>query len=299
MLDLLNKCTLCPRCCNVNRNNDELGFCMMMKDLYVARAALHFWEEPIISGDKGSGTVFFTGCNLKCVFCQNYQISTNNFGKKITIERLSEIFLELQEQGAHNINLVTPTPFVPQIIDALKIAKREGLTIPIIYNSSGYETVDTIKLLNGYIDIYLPDFKYFDNKYALKYSKCPNYFEYASTSIKEMIHQVGKPQFDKAGLLTKGVIVRHMMLPGLLEDSKKIIHYLVDKYNDDIFISVMNQYTPTNNLAKYSEINKTVDNNDYEELINYAIDIGIKNGFMQEGETQKTSFIPEFDTTGV
>lgn len=299
MLNLLDKCTLCPRGCNVNRNNDELGFCMMTKDLYVARAALHFWEEPIISGDKGSGTVFFSGCNLKCVFCQNYQISTNNFGKKITIERLSEIFLELQRQGAHNINLVTPTPFVPQIIEALKIAKREGLTIPIVYNSSGYESIDTIKLLDGYIDIYLPDFKYFDNNYALKYSKCPNYFEYASTSIKEMLHQVGKPQFNKDGTLTKGVIVRHMMLPGLLEDSKKIIYYLVENYNKDIFISIMNQYTPTNNLTRYNEINKTVDNNDYEELINYAIDLGIKNGFIQEGETQKTSFIPEFDTTGV
>ncbi len=299
MDELLKKCTLCPRNCKVDRNNNELGFCNMGSDLIVARASLHFWEEPIISGVNGSGTVFFSGCNLKCVFCQNFNISTNNFGKKITIERLSEIFLELQEQGAHNINLVTSTHFVPQIIEALKIAKEKGLTIPIVYNSSGYENVDTIKLLNGYIDIYLPDFKYFDNKYALKYSKCPNYFEYASSSLDEMIKQVGSPKFNKDGMLVKGVNVRHMMLPGLLEDSKKIIHYLVDKYNDDIFISIMNQYTPTNNLDKYNEINKTVSNSDYEELINYAIDIGIKNGFMQEGETQKTSFIPEFDTTGV
>lgn len=299
MLNLLNKCNLCPRNCNINRNANELGFCGMGKDLFVARAALHFWEEPIISGDKGSGTVFFSGCNLKCVFCQNYQISTNNFGKKITIQRLSEIFLELQEQGAHNINLVTPTPFVPQIIEALKIAKKNGLVIPIVYNSSGYESIETINLLNGYIDIYLPDFKYFDNKYALKYSKCPNYFEYVSASLEEMIKQVGTPQFNKDGMLIKGVIVRHLMLPGLLNDSKKIIHYLVDKYNDDIFISIMNQYTPTNNLDKYKEINKVVDDNDYEELIDYAMDLGIKNGFMQEGETQKTSFIPEFDTTGV
>lgn len=299
MLELLNHCNLCPRNCNINRNNDELGFCRMGKELFVARAALHFWEEPIISGDKGSGTVFFSGCNLKCVFCQNYQISTNNFGKKISITRLSEIFLELQKQGAHNINLVTPTPFVPQIIEALKIAKENGLVIPIVYNSSGYESIDTIRLLKGYIDIYLPDFKYFDNKYALKYSKCNNYFEYASSSLKEMIKQVGKPIFNEEGILIKGVIVRHMMLPGLLEDSKKIIHYLVDNYNNDIFISIMNQYTPTNNLDKYKEINKTVDNDDYEELIDYAINIGIKNGFMQEGETQKTSFIPEFDTTGV
>lgn len=299
MNDLLNRCTLCPRNCKVNRNNNGLGFCNMGSDLIVARAALHFWEEPIISGKKGSGTVFFSGCNLKCVFCQNHSISSNNFGKKISIERLSKIFLELQEQGANNINLVTPTHFVPQIIKALKIAKENGLNIPIVYNSSGYENIETIKLLDGYIDIYLPDFKYFDNKYASKYSKCNNYFEQASNAINEMIKQVGLPKFNDDGMLIKGVIVRHMMLPGLLEDSKKIIHYLVDKYNDEIFISIMNQYTPTNNLYKYPEINKTVDNSDYEELIDYAINLGIKNGFMQEGETQKTSFIPEFDTTGV
>lgn len=299
MNKLLNNCTLCPRNCMVNRNNNKLGYCGMSNKLIVARAALHFWEEPIISGEKGSGTVFFSGCNLKCVFCQNYQISNNNFGKPISIHRLSEIFLELQEKGANNINLVTPTHFVPLIIEALKIAKTKGLNIPIVYNSSGYENIETIKLLTGCIDIYLPDFKYYDNKYANKYSKCNDYFEAVTSSLEEMIKQVGKPQFNKKGLLTKGVIVRHMMIPGLLDDSKKIIHYLVDKYNDDIFISIMNQYTPTNNLTNYPEINKTVNNNEYNELINYAIDLGIKNGFMQEGETQKTSFIPEFDTTGV
>lgn len=299
MNELLNKCMLCPRNCGVNRNNNALGFCKMGKDLMVARATLHFWEEPIISGEKGSGTVFFSGCNLKCVFCQNFQISTNNFGKKITTERLSEIFLELQSQGANNINLVTPTHFIPQIIEAITLAKAKGLNLPIVYNSSGYEKIETIKLLKGYIDIYLPDFKYFDDRYAIKYSKCPNYFEYASKSIAEMISQTGKPVFNSEGLLVKGTIVRHMMLPRLLEDSKKIIHYLAENYNDDIFISIMNQYTPTNNIQKYPEINCTVSNEEYDSLIDYAIDIGIKNGFMQEGETQKTSFIPEFDTTGV
>ncbi|MBQ7137334.1 MAG: radical SAM protein [Bacilli bacterium] len=296
---LLNSCTLCPRNCKVNRNNNQLGFCGMTKDIVVARAGLHFWEEPIISGEKGSGTVFFSGCNLKCAFCQNFNISTNNFGKTVSINRLSKIFLELQEQGAHNINLVTPTHFVPQIIEALKISKRNGLNIPIVYNSSGYENVDTIKLLDGYIDIYLPDFKYFDNKFATKYSKCTNYFEHTSKALEEMIKQVGNPIFDENGMLSKGVIVRHMLIPGLLNDSKKIISYLVENYNDNIFISIMNQYTPTNNLNRYPEINKIVDKSDYEELIDYAIDIGIKNGFMQEGETQKTSFIPEFDTSGV
>lgn len=299
MNELLNSCTLCPRNCKVNRNNNEIGFCGMTNQLMVARASLHYWEEPIISGEKGSGTVFFSGCNLKCIFCQNYQISNNNFGKTISIHRLSEIFLELQEKGANNINLVTPTHFVPLIIEALKIAKIKGLNIPVVYNSSGYENVETIKLLKGYVDIYLPDLKYYDNKYANKYSKCDNYFEIASKSLAEMINQVGKPCFNKEGILIKGVIVRHMMIPGLLEDSKKIIRYLVDNYNDDIFISIMNQYTPTNNLINYPEINRTINDNEYDELINYAIDLGIKNGFMQEGETQKTSFIPEFDTTGV
>ena len=299
MNELLNSCTLCSRNCKVNRNNNEIGFCGMTNQLMVARAALHYWEEPIISGEKGSGTVFFSGCNLKCVFCQNYQISNNNFGKPISIHRLSEIFLELQEKEANNINLVTPTHFVPLIIEALKIAKAKGFNIPIVYNSSGYENVETIKLLKGYIDIYLPDFKYYDNKYANKYSKCNNYFEAVTSSLNEMIKQVGKPVFNEEGILTKGIIVRHMMIPGLLNDSKKIIHYLVDNYNDDIFISIMNQYTPTNNLTNYQEINKTVNDSEYDELINYAIDLGIKNGFMQEGETQKTSFIPEFDTTGV
>ena len=299
MNKLLNSCTLCPRNCKVNRNNNELGYCGMTNQLMVARASLHYWEEPIISGEKGSGTVFFSGCNLKCVFCQNYQISNNNFGKPISIHRLSEIFLELQEKGANNINLVTPTHFVPLVIEALKIAKAKGLDIPIVYNSSGYENVETIKLLKGYIDIYLPDFKYYDNKYANKYSKCNNYFEAVTSSLDEMINQVGTPQINEEGILIKGVIVRHMMIPGLLDDSKKIIHYLVDNYNDDIFISIMNQYTPTNNLINYQEINQTVNDKDYDELINYAIDLGIKNGFMQEGETQKTSFIPEFDTTGV
>lgn len=299
MKDLLNTCILCPRNCKANRNHNKVGFCNMNYELTVSRASLHFWEEPIISGINGSGTVFFSGCNLKCVFCQNYSISHNNFGKKISIERLSEIFLELQQQGANNINLVTPTHFVPPIIEAIKKAKKNGLNIPIVYNSSGYESIETIKLLKGYIDIYLPDFKYFDNKYALKYSKCNNYLEAVTTSLEEMIKQVGSPQFNKEGMLIKGIIVRHMMLPGLLEDSKRIIHYLIDKYNDKIFISIMNQYTPTNNLEQYPELNKTVDDKDYDQLINYAMDLGIKNGFMQEGDTQNTSFIPEFDTTGV
>lgn len=299
MNELLNRCTLCPRNCKINRNKGKKGFCNMDSNLIVARAALHFWEEPIISGEKGSGTIFFSGCNLKCVFCQNHQISSENFGKTISIKRLSEIFLELQEKGAHNINLVTPTHFVPQIIEALTLAKEKGLNIPIVYNCSGYENVETIQLLKGYIDIYLPDFKYFDDKYAIKYSKCNNYFEKASKALEEMVKQVGSPILDKNNMLKKGVIVRHMLLPGLLEDSKKIIHYLVDKYNDDIFISIMNQYTPTNYLEKYPELNTTVPDLEYNELIDYALDLGIKHGFMQEGETQKTSFIPEFDTTGV
>lgn len=223
MLELLENCKLCPRSCGVNRLNGKRGFCGALDKVRVARAALHYWEEPCISGEVGSGTVFFSYCTLKCVFCQNYNISQCEWGKEITIERLAEIFIELQEKGALNINLVTPTHYVPQIIEALRIAKDKGLKLPIIYNSSGYEKVETIKLLKGYIDVYLPDMKYFDTKYSTKYSKASSYFEYAKEAIKEMVNQVGEVEFDKNGIIKKGVIIRHLMLPGLLFDSKKII----------------------------------------------------------------------------
>lgn len=295
----LECCTLCPRLCQVNRNQNQLGFCQAGRNVKLARASLHVWEEPCISGINGSGTVFFSHCSLKCIFCQNYDISTKQFGKEISIDKLSEIFLSLQEKRAHNINLVTPTHYVPQIIEALKLAKQNGLSIPIVYNSSGYETKETIQMLNGLIDIYLPDMKYCDDKLAISYSKAPHYFEYAKKALDEMIKQVGIPEFDENGLLKKGVIVRHLMLPTHLEDSKNIIHYLYTTYHDDIIISIMNQYTPLKQVEHIKELNQTVKTNDYDELIDYAIDLGVTKAYIQEGKTQEASFIPSFELEGI
>ena len=294
MNKLLKNCKLCPRNCGINRINGEIGFCGATDKLKVARASLHMWEEPCISGENGSGTVFFSHCSLKCIFCQNNNISQNNFGKEITIERLAEIFIELQNKKANNINLVTPTHYVPYIVVGLSLAKQKGLNIPIVYNSGAYENIDTIKMLEGVVDIYLPDLKYYDNSYGLKYSKCIDYFKYATLAIEEMVRQVGNIEIDNDGMMKRGVIVRHLMLPGAIEDSKKIIKYLYDKYHDDIIISIMNQYTLVRKL-EYSELNHKVKESDYDELINYAYDLGVRNAFIQEGETQDSSFIPDFN----
>lgn len=299
MIEILSKCMLCPRKCGVNRLENQRGFCGAGDRVKVARAALHHWEEPCISGDVGSGTVFFSYCTLKCVFCQNFDISQCQAGKEISIERLGEIFLELQDKGALNINLVTPTHFVPQIIEALKIAKNNGLKLPVVYNSSGYETIETIKLLNGYVDVYLPDMKYFNSKYSTKYSKAPEYFNYAKEALNEMVKQVGEPVFNKDGIIKKGVVIRHLMLPGLLFDSKKVIDYIYKNYGNKVFISLMNQYTPLDHVKEYPEINKTLNPKHYDALINYALELGIKNGFIQEEGTAKESFIPPFDYEGV
>ena len=292
----LTKCNLCPRNCGINRYK-ELGFCGQSNKIKLALAKLFFYEEPPISGKNGSGTIFFTGCNLKCIFCQNYDISTKNIGKEITFKRLSEIILELQSKGAHNINLVTPTIYVPQIIKAIKLAKKNGLSIPIIYNSSGYENIETIKMLDGYIDVYLPDLKYYNDDIAIKYSKANNYFKFASEAIDEMIKQVGPCKFDKKGLIKKGVIVRHLLLPNHLDDSKEIIKYL-SQYKNDIYISIMNQYTPIRKL-KYEELNHPVKKDDYYELIDYAVSLGINNAFCQEDETVSESFIPTWNFEGI
>jgi putative pyruvate formate lyase activating enzyme len=301
MIELLKECRLCPRNCGINRLEGKRGFCGAVTDkIRVARAALHYWEEPCISGNIGSGTVFFSHCTLKCVFCQNYDISQcNYYGKEVSIERLSEIFLELQEKGALNINLVTSTHYVPQIIEALDIAKLKGLKLPVIYNSSGYENVETIKLLDGYIDVYLPDMKYFDSKYSKKYSKTPNYFDYAKEAIDEMVNQVGEVKFDDNRIIQKGVIIRHLMLPGLLFDSKKVIDYIHKKYGNKVYISIMNQYTPLENVKNYPEINKTLNPKHYDTMIDYAVSIGVENGFIQEEGTDKESFIPLFNYEGV
>ncbi|MBL4936471.1 radical SAM protein [Clostridium sp. YIM B02515] len=299
MLDLLYSCKLCPRNCNVNRLEGKLGFCKSGAGVKVARVSLHHWEEPCLSGEAGSGTVFFSECNLKCVFCQNHCISHEGVGKEITIERLAEIFLEQQKRGANNINLVTPTHFVPQIIEAIKIAKNNRLTLPIVYNSNGYENIETIKALKGFIDIYLPDLKYYDDKYAVKYSHAPNYFNIVSKAIEEMYSQVGMPEFDDSGMMKKGVIIRHLMLPGLLFDSKKIMDYIHNTFDNNVYISIMNQYTPVNNLSNYPEINKPLNQKHYESLIDYCLSLGIKNAFIQEEGTVSESFIPDFDLRGV
>ncbi len=287
----LTKCKLCPRNCGVDRTK-TIGFCGANNKMKIARADLHFWEEPCISGESGSGTIFFSYCNLKCIFCQNYKISSEHIGKEISIEKFSEICLDLQNKGALNINLVTPTHYIPLIVDGLKLAKKSGLTIPIVYNTSSYENVESLKLLDGLIDIYLPDFKYFDDLYAIKYSNANDYKKYASLAITEMYRQVGKPIFEN-DIMKKGIIVRHLLLPGLIDDSKKIIKYLYDTYKDDIYISIMNQYTPIKKL-QYEELNHRIKNSIYDEIIDYAYDLGIRNAFVQEGETQKKSFIPDF-----
>ena len=291
-MNYLNKCNLCPRNCNINREK-EYGFCHAKDKIKIARAALHHYEEPCISGTKGSGAIFFTYCNLKCIFCQNYEISSNFIGQEITIEKFSNICLTLQKQGAHNINLVTPTHYIPLIKEGLKQAKNKGLKIPIIYNTSGYEKVSSLKLLEGLIDVYLPDLKYYDKNISTKYSFCKDYFTYAKTALKEMYRQVGKPTFDKNGLITKGLIVRHLALPSNTQDSKKILSYLYNTYKNNIYISLMNQYTPIRK-TKYQELNRTLSKNEYYELIDYAYNLGIENCFVQEEGTQKKSFIPDF-----
>lgn len=285
-------CNLCPRKCDIIRS-EKIGFCGVKDKIKIARSALHFWEEPCISGEEGSGTVFFCGCNLKCVYCQNREISRGDKGREVSISELAEIFLDLEAQNANNINLVSPTHYTDSILQCVDIAKKDGLKIPIVYNSGGYDSVSQLKSLEGKVDIYLPDFKYWDNAYAKKYSRCDNYRETAINAISEMVRQVGKPVFNEKGIMTKGVIVRHLALPHLEEDSKKIIEYLYKTYGDDIYISIMNQYTPPQNI-EFSELMYPVSNQQYEEILDFSENLGIKNAFIQEGGTVSESFIPEF-----
>ncbi|WP_019227677.1 radical SAM protein [Sedimentibacter sp. B4] len=298
-MNLMKECIICPRNCKVDRTKGNRGYCRETDKLVVARASLHMWEEPCISGTNGSGTVFFSGCSLGCIYCQNFNISNGMSGKEITTERLAEIFLELQSKGAHNINLVTPTHFVVQIMDAIIMSRNKGLNIPIVYNTSGYEKIETIKMLEGHVSVYLPDLKYMDENIAKKYSNCQDYFSHASKAIEEMVRQTGEIEFDENGMVVKGVIVRHMTLPGYLDDSKNIIRYLHETYKHKIYLSIMNQYTPLTEVSKYPEINRKITEDEYDELVDYAVDIGVENGFIQEGETALESFIPVFDKEGV
>ena len=299
ILHLMEACRLCPRECDVNRLEGKKGFCGVDAKVMVARAALHMWEEPCISGKEGSGAVFFSGCSLGCGFCQNRQISRGQSGKQITIEHLVDIFLNLQEQKANNINLVTAGHFVPQVAEALKRAKARGLHIPVVYNSSGYEKAEMLKMLDGLVDIYLPDFKYMDPELAGKYSHAKDYPQVAKLALEEMVRQVGMPEFDSCGMMKRGVIVRHLLLPGHVKNSKNVLKYLYETYRDKIYISMMNQYTPMPTMKDDPQLSRKVTDREYERLINYAISLGLNNGFIQEGETAKESFIPEFDGEGV
>lgn len=295
-------CKLCPRNCTADREAGQTGVCGQTAELKVARAALHFWEEPCISGEKGSGTVFFSGCPLHCVFCQNREIANGTAGKRISIERLTEIFLELQEKGANNINLVTPGHFVPQILAALEAAKQSGLALPVVYNSGGYEAVETLRMLDGMVDIYLPDFKYMDGALAARYSHAPDYVCVAKAALAEMVRQTGEAVFEGAdgeGLMRRGTIVRHLALPGHIRDSMAVLDYLHETYGNTIYISIMNQFTPLADPDRYPELARPLTKREYRRLLDHAAAIGIQNGFFQEGATAKESFIPPFDCEGV
>lgn len=301
-MKIMNKyenCLLCPRKCGINRAIGQTGVCGVSAEIRVARAALHYWEEPCISGEKGSGAVFFSGCSLHCVFCQNREISDGKAGKVISKERLSDIFLELKAKGANNINLVTPGQYIPDIVWAVSDARRRGMVLPIVYNTSGYENVTELKLLEGIVDVYLPDFKYMDSALSAKYSRAKDYPSVAKQAISEMVRQQPRVVIDDAtGLIQKGVIVRQLLLPGHVNDAKAILKYLHDTYQNSIYISMMSQFTPIA-LKDYPEINRTVTGREYERLVDYAIKIGITNAFIQEGDVAKDSFIPAFDCEGV
>ena len=298
--EMMRDCTLCPRRCHADRMAGQRGFCGEGTEPKAARAALHFWEEPCISGSCGSGAVFFSGCNLQCVYCQNYDISVRNVGKPLSVHRLAGIFLELQEKGAANINLVTACHFLPQICLALTEAKEQGLKIPVLYNSSGYEEPASLRLLEGLADIYIPDLKYCSSQLSARYSQAADYFEKASAAIAEMVRQTGAPVIDPdTGLMKKGVIVRHLLLPGHAGDSKKVLRYLHDTYGNDIYVSIMNQYTPLEHVAGIPGLNRRITPIEYEKILAFADKIGIENGYMQEGDTAAESFIPAFDGEGL
>ena len=292
-------CLLCPRKCGINRSTGQTGVCGVSSEIKVARAALHYWEEPCISGKRGSGAVFFSGCSLHCVFCQNREISDGKAGKVISKERLSDIFMELADKGANNINLVTPGQYIPDIVWAVNDAKSRGMKLPIIYNTSGYENVTELKLLEGIVDVYLPDFKYMDSTLSARYSRAKDYPSVAKQALSEMVRQQPDVVIDDAtGLIQKGVIVRQLLLPGQVNDAKAVLKYLYDTYHDHVYISMMSQFTPIA-LKDYPEINRTVTKREYERLVNYALEIGITNAFIQEGDVAKDSFIPAFDCEGV
>ncbi len=291
----LEKCKICPHNCGVNRLNGNIGRCKSNGNIKLAMASIHNFEEPCISGENGSGTVFFSNCNMNCVFCQNYKISQQGLGREISIEELAEIFIDEQNKNAENINLVTPTMYVYHIIEAIKIAKNKGLKIPIVYNSNGYENVETIKKLDGYIDIYLPDLKYYDDDLAFKYSGVKNYFENATSAIKEMYNQVGSPVLDENGMMKKGLIIRHLVLPNNLQNSKDVLKWINDNIDKNVFVSVMAQYFPTNKAKDFPEINRKLTKEEYEEIENYLYSLDLDNGYIQELGEHEEEYVPDFE----
>ncbi len=292
-------CTLCPRNCGVNRLAGQKGFCMMTSDMQAALASVHMWEEPPISGTNGSGTIFFSGCNLRCVFCQNYNISSENYGKTVSIDRLAEIMLEEQGRGVHNINLVTAGHFIPSVARAIERARQNGLKIPVVYNSSGYEKAESLKILEGLIDVYLPDIKYFSAELSKKYSGAPDYYDNAITAVKEMYRQVGRNNFNEDGILKKGVIIRHMVLPSHREDSYNVLNGIKANFGSKAYVSLLRQYTPAYRAANYPEINRKLMSMEYTKVIDYFFEIGLKNGYMQQKTSADSKFTPIFDLSGL
>ena len=293
----MEKCMLCPRACGVNRAQGQKGFCRVPGTVMVARAALHRWEEPCISGTNGSGDVFFSGCSLRCRFCQNRPVSRGETGTAVTVETLADCFLQLQREGACNLNLVTAAQYVPQVIRAWHLAKEAGFDLPVLYNSSGYESVETLRLLEGIVDIYLPDMKYRDESLAAAYSGAADYPARAAEAISEMVRQQPQPVFGADGLMKKGVIVRHLVLPGHVREAKAVLKYLYDRYGNTIYYSIMSQYTPMEAVKEDPLLSRKVTAREYERVLNYALDLGIENGFFQEGEAARESFIPCWEFT--
>lgn len=295
MIKQLDKCEICPRKCEVNRNNNQIGWCKSTDRVKIGLYSTHDFEEPCISGDKGSGTVFFSNCTMNCIFCQNYEISQLGKGKEISIEELSNIFIMQQEKGVHNINLVTPTSYVYQIIEAIKIAKAKGLHIPIVYNTNGYENIETIKALNGYVDVYLPDLKYSEDEIATEYSGTKNYFEIATSAIKEMIKQVGNIKLNEDGIIQKGVIIRHLVLPNHIENSKKVLLWIKQNLPNDIYVSIMAQYFPTYKAKENQKLNRKLTKKEWEQIEKYVEEIDIENGFIQELGDHEEEYVPKWD----
>ena len=293
-LELLEKCAICPHNCGINRLNNQIGRCKSKATVKVALYSIHNFEEPCISGKKGSGTVFFSNCNMNCVFCQNYEISQQGKGKEISIEELADIFIKQQEKDVENINLVTPTSYVPQIIEAIKIARGNGLKLPIVYNTNGYEKVETLKMLDGYVDIYLPDFKYSDNELGKRLSKVENYFKIATEALKEMYRQTGKAVFNDEGIMQRGMIIRHLVLPNHILNSRRVLKWINENMHD-AYVSVMAQYFPTYKAKEIDDINRKLTKEEYEQIENYLYRLDLENGYIQELGEHEEEYVPNWE----